>query len=166
MPTRRNTISARRKGRKSSEAEPQTRCRDRISRIIVGSPGSWTARVREQFDNRMRRSHQPTHLKPPRRVACLGVVAAILISGAALPTLAETILSTGFEDRTVSGNTASNIPWTASGALDPGDLTVTNEAPGALSGLFLTGDASVSGTLWEHAPGYPARPIPFRSTTS
>jgi len=51
-------------------------------------------------------------------------------------------LSTDFTGRTVSGNTASNIPWTTNGVLDPGDLTAVDEPPsGALAGLFDTSDA-------------------------
>lgn len=36
---------------------------------------------------------------------------------------AATILSTDFDGRTVSGNTASNLNWTTNGVADPGDLT-------------------------------------------
>lgn len=37
---------------------------------------------------------------------------------------AATILSTDFTGRTVSGGTASNIPWVFNGISDPGDLSV------------------------------------------
>jgi autotransporter-associated beta strand protein/VCBS repeat-containing protein len=52
------------------------------------------------------------------------------------------ILSTTFDGRTVSGNTASNITYTLNGIADPGDLTVVETQEGAagnqLGGLFDT----------------------------
>jgi len=50
------------------------------------------------------------------------------------PPSPEVILSTELTGRTVSGATASDIPWTTNGVADPGDLTATHP-------LFNTGDA-------------------------
>lgn len=64
----------------------------------------------------------------------LFLFSALFVSG-------NSILSTDFSGRTVSGATASNITWATNGVQDPGYLTVINETPGALSGLFATSGA-------------------------
>lgn len=56
------------------------------------------------------------------------------------------ILETGFNGRTVSGDTAGNITYTLNGVADPGDLTAVEtqegDAGNQLAGLFDTGSAS------------------------
>jgi alpha-tubulin suppressor-like RCC1 family protein len=54
----------------------------------------------------------------------------------------QVILSTDFTGRTVSGKTASGIPWTVGGVQDPGDLTWVLEGGGpAGTSLFDTANA-------------------------
>ncbi|MDP4612068.1 MAG: sulfatase-like hydrolase/transferase [Opitutales bacterium] len=74
----------------------------------------------------------------PIKAAC-GLFLAFLLSVSCLT--ADVLLSTDFAGRAISGATASNITWSFYGFQDPGDLTVTNEAPGALTGLFTTSEA-------------------------
>ncbi|MEN8661554.1 MAG: sulfatase-like hydrolase/transferase [Lentimonas sp.] len=59
----------------------------------------------------------------------------------ALCVRADVLLSTDFSGRTVSGSTASNISWVVNGFQDPGALTVVNETPGAVAGLFTSSAA-------------------------
>jgi len=52
------------------------------------------------------------------------------------------LLSTGFEGRTVSGDTANNITWQTDGLADPGSLTAIDvNSTGSLAGLFDTSNA-------------------------
>ena len=55
---------------------------------------------------------------------------------------AESILSTNFSGRTISGTTASDITWMTNGLEDPGSMTAINEGSGSISGLFTTPDAA------------------------
>lgn len=57
------------------------------------------------------------------------------------PPTPVSILSTDFTGRTVSGATASNIPWVTNGVADPGDLTAIPVGGGTFGGLFDTADA-------------------------
>lgn len=63
-------------------------------------------------------------------------VAALAFLTFLAPLHAEVIVSTDFTGRTVSGKTASNIAYTLSGIVDPGDLTYTGT-----QSLFDTTDA-------------------------
>lgn len=71
--------------------------------------------------------------------AAFGLPLFFLLSACCLS--ADVFLSTDFTGRTISGATASNITWSLNGVQDPGDLTVVNETPGALTGLFTTSGA-------------------------
>lgn len=71
----------------------------------------------------------------PIKTICTALTVLTLAAGSAS---AATILSTDFDNRTVNGNTASNIDWTANGVAAPTDLTVTAEdfSGGALAPTF------------------------------
>lgn len=70
----------------------------------------------------------------------------LLLGGVSLFSVSEgeVLLATGFTARTVAarpGLTVGGIQWTSRGVDNPGDLTVRNEVPGALPGLFDTADS-------------------------
>ncbi len=78
-----------------------------------------------------------------REITTLLPIASLLFLA---PAMAESIASTDFTNRTVSGKTAGNLNWTTNGVADPGDLTWVAEAPQQSSGssdaLFDTGDSA------------------------
>lgn len=73
----------------------------------------------------------------------LTIIATLLLAPIAH---AEVIISTDFTGRTVSGKTASNIPWITNGVSNPGNLTWIPELPQATTSasapLFDTGNAA------------------------